>query len=186
MKKCSRCLEEKSLDGFHKSKNGSGGLRSECKDCSKIRDLNRYQKNKESENLRARQYYAENKKARIEYSRKYYNKNSEAIKEKAKKNYPKYKQLRMDNNRLRRAAKAGNDYVKYTLDQVIEVYGTICYLCKEQIDLSAERKPGRLGWKNGLHVDHVLDISGGGADTIDNVRPTHGICNLKKPRIKRA
>jgi 5-methylcytosine-specific restriction endonuclease McrA len=91
----------------------------------------------------------------------------------------------MDNNRLRRASKLGNDYIKYTFNEVINLYGEICYLCNEKIDMLAPRKAGIPGWEKGLHIDHVIDIAAGGPDTLDNVRPTHGICNLKKPKAKR-
>jgi len=32
----------------------------------------------------------------------------------------------------------------------------------------------------GLHIDHVMPLSKGGPDTLENVRPAHGSCNVKK------
>ena len=40
------------------------------------------------------------------------------------------------------------------------------------------------GWEFGLHIEHVIDIALGGPDSIDNVRASHGICNLRKNRKK--
>lgn len=185
MKICSKCQIERPLDMFSRQSSKTGKLRARCKSCDKIYDAKRYSENREKELARAKQYYRLNLEERKEYSRKYYLSNSISIKEKAKRNYPKYKESRMDNNRLRRAAKSGNDFSPYSITDVILRYGHICYLCNDKIDMNAPRKPGLAGWELGLHLDHVIDISAGGSDSLDNVRPTHGICNLKKPRVRR-
>jgi 5-methylcytosine-specific restriction endonuclease McrA len=31
-----------------------------------------------------------------------------------------------------------------------------------------------------LHIDHVYPLSKGGLDTLENVRPSHGKCNIVK------
>lgn len=64
--------------------------------------------------------------------------------------------------------------------QVIGKYGANCYLCNIVIDFMAPRKVGITGWENGLHIDHLIPISKGGLDSLENVRPTHALCNLKK------
>jgi len=46
--------------------------------------------------------------------------------------------------------------------------------------MEAPRTCGVEGWERGLHLDHVIDIQFGGADAIDNVKPAHALCNLKK------
>jgi 5-methylcytosine-specific restriction endonuclease McrA len=66
------------------------------------------------------------------------------------------------------------------LEQVIELYGTICYLCNKEIDFTAPRNCSGQNWENGLHIDHVIDIQYGGADSLDNVKPTHALCNINK------
>ena len=71
---------------------------------------------------------------------------------------------------------------KYTMDDVLERWGTVCYLCQEEID-PTNRRPitdKSLGWEQALTPDHVIPISAGGADTLKNVRPTHAICNIRK------
>jgi 5-methylcytosine-specific restriction endonuclease McrA len=35
-------------------------------------------------------------------------------------------------------------------------------------------------WQNGLHIDHVIPIAKGGADILDNLKPSHAICNISK------
>jgi 5-methylcytosine-specific restriction endonuclease McrA len=46
--------------------------------------------------------------------------------------------------------------------------------------MSAPRKVGQDGWEHGLHIDHVYPLSKGGLDTLENVRPAHGKCNIVK------
>ena len=42
MKTCTKCGETKSLDLFHKDKNGKNGLEARCKSCSYLRTKNGY------------------------------------------------------------------------------------------------------------------------------------------------
>ncbi len=92
-------------------------------------------------------------------------------------------ELAREAKRRRRAKKLENGIEYYTEKQVLETYGTTCYLCKKPIDMEAPRTTWSKGWEFGLHIEHVFDIALGGPDTLENVRPSHGICNLtKKPR----
>jgi len=77
----------------------------------------------------------------------------------------------------RRTGKFVGDY-SYAL--VIQVYGLLCHVCQTSIDLDAPRRVGRPGWEQGLHIDHVIPISKGGLDSLDNVRPSHAYCNQIK------
>lgn len=58
---------------------------------------------------------------------------------------------------------------------VVQTYGAVCYLCGGGIDLAAPRRSPM-----GLSLDHVRPRSLGGSDEIDNLRPVHFRCNLKK------
>ena len=53
--------------------------------------------------------------------------------------------------------------------EIIRIYGAICYLCQRKIDLMSV-------W----HIDHVKAFSKGGTDDIENLRPTHKVCNELK------
>ncbi len=83
-------------------------------------------------------------------------------------------------SRRRRARELGVISEKYTEQDILSRWGADCHICSEPIDLSASRAPGADGWESGLHLDHVIAISKGGPDTIENVKPAHGVCNLKK------
>ena len=82
--------------------------------------------------------------------------------------------------RRRRARKHLADSVIYTTNQILNTWGTACYLCGEEIDIEAPRRVGVPGWQEGLHLDHVIPLALGGTDTPDNVKPVHGQCNLRK------
>lgn len=51
--------------------------------------------------------------------------------------------------------------------QVLEVYGNICWLCHQPI-------PGLPS------ADHVIPRSRGGTDDIENLRPAHPSCNYAR------
>jgi len=95
-------------------------------------------------------------------------------------NKERYKAKTRKSDNKRRALKRNNYHAAYTQAEVLALYGTNCHICNEPIDLTAPRQPGVKGWEYGLHLDHVLPLSSGGADNLENVKPAHGICNLKK------
>jgi 5-methylcytosine-specific restriction endonuclease McrA len=60
-------------------------------------------------------------------------------------------------------------------DEVFRTYGPNCHICELPIDHSLPRTS-----KEGLTVDHVIPLSKGGLDTMDNLRPAHWSCNRRK------
>lgn len=83
-------------------------------------------------------------------------------------------------SRIRRARVKGAYCYPYSKQEVLNAYGSSCHLCQLPIDLNASRLIGSRGWENGLHIDHLVPIAKGGDDTLGNVRPAHGLCNVKK------
>ena len=53
-------------------------------------------------------------------------------------------------------------------------------ICNTEIDMNAPRRVGSPGWEKALQIDHVIPLSKGGNDTIENVKPSHGYCNITK------
>jgi len=82
--------------------------------------------------------------------------------------------------RKRKAWKLNNGHKQYQEQEVLDLYGIDCHICKEVIDLTASRKVGVGEWRLGLHIDHLVPLAKGGSDTLENVRPAHGGCNLIK------
>lgn len=62
-----------------------------------------------------------------------------------------------------------------THESIAERDGYRCYLCGDDVDMSLPRTS-----RFGATLDHVIPISKGGADSMDNLRLTHWICNVKK------
>jgi hypothetical protein len=60
-------------------------------------------------------------------------------------------------------------------DKVAERDGHNCYLCEQKVDMSLPRTS-----RYGATLDHVIPLSKGGTDTMDNVKLTHWICNIQK------
>jgi len=144
-----------------------------CKVAQRIAAAKQYARNPE----RAKEI---NKKARAKYRSR--PEVQESRKEKGRE-YIKSKKGREVSARAyhrRRARKMNALTEKYTTQDVLDLYGAICHICAEAIDLSLPRKVGQEGWEMGLHLDHVVPIAKGGDDTLANVRPSHGACNKRK------
>ena len=98
----------------------------------------------------------------------------------ARKKTPEGREQVGKDNHLRRARRIGVDSTPFTDMEMLGLYGTVCYLCGNEIDLKAPRKCGAPGWEQSLWRDHVVALAQGGVDTLDNCRPSHAICNLRK------
>lgn len=115
-----------------------------------------------------RRYWREHKaKPEIKEKNRIYNRTNRKL-----RNGTRFKKL------LAQGFNPAKDY--FSANMVIETYGTNCHLCGGEVDLLAPRTPGKPGWEKSLHVDHVVPLSRGGDDTLENVRPSHGKCNVKK------
>jgi hypothetical protein len=56
-------------------------------------------------------------------------------------------------------------------DQVVDLWGPVCHLCRKPIDMALRNGPGS------FQVDHVWPQSRGGCDHLRNLRPSHRRCN---------
>jgi 5-methylcytosine-specific restriction endonuclease McrA len=95
-------------------------------------------------------------------------------------NPERYAEIHRNKSRKRRAVIRNNGFADYSEQEVFNLYGYQCHICNLEIDLNAPRRQGNDGWEFGLHIDHLIPLSLGGSDTLENVRPAHGVCNLKK------
>jgi 5-methylcytosine-specific restriction endonuclease McrA len=127
-----------------------------------------------------RQWRAKNPELYLEQSREAYWREPEKFRKRSRdysKNNPE-KVLQI--NRRRKARLKNAAVSKYTEKQVLDLHGTDCHLCGKPIDMQAPRWTAMPGWELGLHIDHVIPIAKGGADSLDNVKPSHGFCNVSK------
>lgn len=211
-KACSKCGQVKPLTEFSPNSRGYLKTQSQCKQCRLIYNAEYKAKNKDEINTRRRNKYADNPIFYIEQAKAYRKANPEkhrrSVKKSADKNTDRKRasskawrdkfpervkanwQSWSANNpeklrqkkRTRRARLKSATTEPYTNQDVLDAYGSICYLCNRQIDLLAPRWTALPGWEDGLHIDHVIPIGKSGPDTLSNVRPTHGLCNLTRPK----
>jgi hypothetical protein len=145
-----------------------------------VAEVSYYEQHKEHLKARARERYHADKERQRAVRKKWQQANLDKCREYNQKSYQKDPSKTLVRVRARKIKMMGNGIEPYTLEQVLEEYGLICYLCEVAIDLSLPRKIGVAGWEKGLHLDHVTPISKGGSDCLENVAPTHAICNLTK------
>jgi 5-methylcytosine-specific restriction endonuclease McrA len=68
----------------------------------------------------------------------------------------------------RRARIAGAKIDPVGRRDIIERFGTVCYLCGNNVE------------PDDIHIDHVHPLSKGGSHTIDNLRVACSRCNTRK------
>ena len=84
--------------------------------------------------------------------------------------------LRRESYRIKSARRQGiTNPIRVSADALIERDGNLCHICLTGIDLSLARNS-----RFGATIDHVIPVSKGGADTLDNMKLAHWICNIKK------
>jgi 5-methylcytosine-specific restriction endonuclease McrA len=123
--------------------------------------------------------------ANTEYRKEWGRKNKERdleIKYAWEKRNPDMKRENMRKvSRRRRLRLSMVESEPYTIETIIDLYGPICHICSEEIDMHAPRGTGKgEGWERGFQIDHVIPLVKGGTDLIENVRPAHGRCNTDK------
>lgn len=168
-KVCPSCKEEKSLEDYPTDKNRTNGKYPYCKPCA---------------NSKGKEYRLANPEKRKETSERcdksYRARFPERIKAYNKRRYAETSEAWEAAGRRRRARLAEVEHEEYTVQTILETWGTNCHICEEPIDLEAPRSVWYEGWEKGLQLDHVIPISKGGPDIISNVKPSHGGCNRRK------
>ena len=110
------------------------------------------------------------------YRVRHYKKVRKYIDQYKKNNVEQYRTYYRNSSRKRRAVYSE----PYTEVLILTTYGTVCHICNKDINFSSPRLVGVKGWEQGLHIDHLIPLSKGGPDTLANVRPSHGLCNITK------
>ena len=154
-----------------------------CDKCRKfevIRHAAWAAKNREKINATSSRYYYNNLEKAREATAKWTRENPETVNRKSKAWRERNPQHMAMLRRRRRAREVFAESEPYTVDLILELFGTDCHICKTPIDLNAPRLVGRDGWQMSLHLDHVIALSNGGSDLIENIRPSHALCNVKK------
>ena len=152
-----------------------------CRDARSAYRREYYKKYPEKKRAMDIRYQEAHPGQRDKYDKKYREANREKTRAASTKWLTEHPERNREISRKRRALKLTNRWEPYTESQVLEIYGTNCYLCSHPINLTTPRSIGKnKGWQLALHIDHVIPIIAGGSDTLDNIRPAHAICNMKK------
>ena len=155
-----------------------------CQPCREARNTYRslyYKAHPEKKRAMDIRYNERHPGQRNQYDKKYRDNNRDKTRTATLRWNKDHPDLMREAARKRRATKLDNGHVPYTESQVLDLYGTSCHICLIPVDLGVPRRIGKEeGWELGLHIDHVIPIIAGGPDTLENVRPSHAICNMKK------
>lgn len=65
--------------------------------------------------------------------------------------------------------------LKITHEELAERDNFVCHICGETVDMSLPRTS-----KLGATIDHVVPITRGGRDELDNLKLAHWVCNVRK------
>lgn len=157
----------------------------ECNLANSEYERARYSKEREEKIFYVKRYRSENldkvRKYNKEYSKGYRSRNSDKLLEYNREYYQRNPEKAAEwgrrRNWRRRARKLSLPADGYTSADIIEAYGTTCYLCETEVDVKLPK-----GSSVSPHIDHVHPLScpSSPGDVLGNVRWTHAICNLSK------
>ncbi len=161
---CTKCKTEKSLEEFAIKSSGKYGRKSACKVCCAALDRKRYDENVERERARCRAYGLANLEKENARKRQYIIDNPFYKRDWQRKNSDKVIAYAHKHRTL-----INNSTEHYTAEEWIslcERYNYTCLACgKNDVPMT---------------VDHVIPVSLGGSNGIDNIQPLCKPCNCSK------
>lgn len=167
-KVCSKCNLQKPISDFCIDKRRKHGVGSICKKCHNVASLRWNKNNPERVRQNFISYIAENLERVVSNTREWRKNNPEKYKSQKKRWYEK----NLDKNNLyvqNRNARIKHSGGKITPEEWGELkrkYGYMCICCR-RTDVN-------------LAMDHVIPLSLGGANVIDNIQPLCKSCNSRK------
>lgn len=182
-KRCKGCGEVKDFSEFHKHKNRKDNLNDICKKCNSEKVLKWQKNNPEKVGIKSKKWATAHKEQRYVAGVKWRNSNYEKMKQlikawadshrekrrasvkKWQDSHPEQRALNQRNREIKKLNVGGTITIK-DLAWLKDKYGDRCLCC------------GASGVK--LTLDHVVPISKGGENSINNAQLLCGSCNSKK------
>ena len=181
MKLCSKCKLNRHTSEFYSDKRSKDGLYSSCKTCfANVKQLWRT-KNTETIALKSKGYRLKNKEKRAKYNKLWADKNPE-------KNYLIFKRSR-EKHADRIVAWKKSEKGKFLICYYAQkrrrlLQGSFSFKEWEELLKNCKYICGMCNKKftneNPATIDHIIPVSKGGLNVIENIQPLHGVCNSRK------
>ena len=142
------------------------------KEKSKARTRQYYLDNKEVILARSKKYYEENKEKSRNYQAKHYEENKDSYRENSKKWNKKNPDKVKASKKEYRAKKFQAPSEPWTPNEIAAAGTGKCPYCGRQIGIIYDSSI--------MHIDHVIPLSRGGTNLIENLEPVCVRCNLSK------
>lgn len=171
-KVCTGCHRSLPITTFSKHSGIKSGLQPKCKDCVRRQHRAWYLKNRQRKLEQNKAWDEANREQRALISHQSYVRNREL-------NFARVRQRREDTPEIRAVylangkAKAAGVPGRLMVEEWIELKRRYCYTC-----LACGRSEPEIK----LTMDHVIPLSKGGPNTIDNIQPLCVSCNCIKHR----
>ncbi len=178
IKVCSKCGIEKELntDNFCKHRGRKDGFDTECKECKRIRDAERYARERSSISEQKKKYYQKNKDAIKERQIKYYSENTELCRKRERRwrlNNPNARRV-INERRRTRELELPSTLTSEQWGDIKAAFNHSCAYCgmseKEHLKINGEL----------LHQEHFIPLLKGGAHEKKNIIPSCRSCNSSK------
>lgn len=163
-KTCAKCHLTLPLSDYGKNCSRSDGLQYYCRKCKRLDSKEWKLLHKEQVRSSSSNYYKNNRDEILKRNRRNY----EKTKSERSKVIKRWKQLNPDKVQAGYENRRKNLVGKITGEEWREIknkYGNVCLRC---------------GTSKRLSIDHVIPISKGGTNTVDNIQPLCGKCNSTK------
>lgn len=161
---CSKCGIEKPISEFYHKKTGKYGVCGQCKKCKRIIDDEYIKNNPDKVRKYKDKWVANNRGKRLEVSKKYYYRNRD-------------KHMVLTRNRRARMQNAEGKFSHKQWEEIKKKYDYRCAICGKKEPFNQYRKM--------LTIDHIIPLSKGGTNYIDNIQPLCFICNsVKKDKVQ--
>lgn len=182
MKQCSRCKEWFALDMFCKNRRMKDGLNIYCRDCHNRNTRQWRDDNRPAYHEHRAAYYKQHAEKLRAARRSYYARNREVLRAKSSADrranpakyynqdrlwrirHPDKHRIKVDLRRARELSAEG----RYTVEEwkaLCDKYDNRCLCCGRQVQLTA---------------DHIVPLTCGGSNWIDNIQPLCFPCNSSK------